>query len=94
MEALKNPKPKSKVQQFYHKFNSHNSDSSSSSSEDDDGPAFFTFKTPKAPSIRSENKSPNYYYQPPISPGLSKNQDIKDQAYEMVFKRRIDDLKS
>lgn len=33
-------------------------------------------------------------YQPPISPGLTKNQDVKDQAYAKLFTRRIDDLKS
>ena len=30
----------------------------------------------------------------PISPKLSKNQDLKDEALDIVFKRRIENLKS
>ena len=106
MDSLKTHKKKSRVKQFYSDFNS---DSSTSSSSEDEGPQVFTFqKRPRAPVLRPntpdspvQNWSSNtssYSFgarsRAILSPGLSRNQDIKDAALDSVFKRRIDDLKS
>ena len=97
MEVLKKQhQSKSKAKTFYGKFSRDSSESESSSS-DDNGPEVFKFNV-KAPVVKDSdtysNWSGTYYSQPPISPGLTKNQDVKDQAYEKLFTRRIDDLKS
>lgn len=99
---------KSKVKQFYSDFNSESS--SSSSSSEDEGPTVFTFNRATAPKLRpdpsvasslrslSPTFSSTYSFgsssKPILSPGLSRNQDIKDVALDMVYQRKIKDLQS
>ena len=93
-------RPRSRVKQFYSEFNSSPS-SSDSGSDAGFGANFFTFNVPKAPKIRRENDSQSpstlsskSYSRPLISPGFSQNQDLKDVAFDSVFSRRIQTLKS
>ena len=44
-------------------------------------------------SINSSNKG-TFSFPEPLSPGLSKNQDIKDSALNVIFQKRIKELKS
>ena len=41
-----------------------------------------------------EEHSPDMYELMPKSPGLSKNQNLKDRVFQDVFNRKINDLKS
>ena len=94
MEVLKKQsKSRSRVKTFYDKFSRESSTSNSSSDESE---GVFKFNV-KAPVLKTDSDTYSNWsssYQPPISPGLTKNQDVKDQAYAKLFTRRIDDLKS
>ena len=47
------------------------------------------------PSESGSLKSPKFYYtDPPVSPGLTPNQDIKDNALNVIYQKRIRELKS
>ena len=98
MEVLKKQsKSRSRVKTFYDKFSRASSTSNSSSDNESEGGAeVFKFNV-KAPVLKTDSDTYSNWsssVQPPISPGLTKNQDVKDQAYAKLFTRRIDDLKS
>ncbi len=46
------------------------------------------------PSSVTSSKGGFQFPESPISPGLSKNQDIKDSALNVIFQKRIKELKS
>ena len=55
------------------------------------------FESNATPSDESSVTSPKGTFQfpePPMSPGLSKNQDIKDSALNVIYQKRIKELKS
>ena len=94
MDSLKSTKSfRSRIKQFYSDYNSSLS-SSSDSSIDGSSQNFFTFDVPQAPKIRPQNGAQELYYAPPVSPGLSRNQDLKDAALDLVYSRKIKDLQS
>ena len=49
---------------------------------------------PQAPKIRPQNGAQELYYALPMSAGLSRNQDLKDAALDLVYSRKIKDLHS
>jgi len=52
-------------------------------------------ETNSTPSDASSVTSPKFHFpDPPMSPGLTPNQDIKDSALNVIFQKRIRELKS
>ena len=98
MEALKQPKHKSKVKQFYSEYNS---DISAETSESSDSEAdFFKFGVPvQAPKVTrkshfddTNSQGSGYSQQPPLSPSYVTSQNLQEQALDRHYQRKINDL--
>lgn len=94
MEALKQPKHKSKVKQFYSEYNSDISETSESSDSEAD---FFKFGIPvQAPKISrkshyDDTNSQGSGYSQQL-PSYDTSQNLQEQALDRHYQRKINDL--
>ena len=97
MEALKQPKHKSKVKQFYSEYNSDISETSESSDSEAD---FFKFGIPvQAPKISrkshyddTNSQGSGYSQQLPSTPSYDTSHNLQEQALDRHYQRKINDL--
>ena len=99
MEALKQPKHKSKVKQFYSEYNSDISETSESSDSEAD---FFKFGIPvQAPKIsrkshyddtNSQGSGYSQRQQLPSTPSYDTSHNLQEQALDRHYQRKINDL--
>ena len=97
MEALKQPKHKSKVKQFYSEYNSDISETSESSDSEVD---FFKFGVHvQAPKVTrkshyddTNSQGSGYSQQLPSTPNYDTSHNLQEQALDRHYQRKINDL--